>query len=364
LFPTRRFFRLSALIVLAAVLLKIVLMWHVGGGIYKDPNRALNFGHLVDIGVFHLGRDVTNSKTYIGPIIWFAIFKAGGIGLLKLANLLLFAGLCVVQLGLGRPYGERTRLIALFLLAFYVGTNRNIVVGEIDDTMSALLFSAGVWAYLDSRRAFGAGVLMGLAFLFKFSAAIFIAAFGGYLILAWRLRDAVGAGVGIALPFLAITATTGGAGRALEISLTQQRGYSTWRQVAEKLVTTGMLVSVASSAVAWVRRRDERNTLFLVLSASYFVYVLANRDAFAASFVMMQCLVFSSFLIALFLEDFISARFMAAVLAGYLIVTTALTYRNLASDAKPVMIYRDEPNVERMFPWNFPGWPGNRRHRR
>jgi hypothetical protein len=344
------------------VVLKLALMWHVDGGVYPDPNRALNFGHLADVGIFHLGIDVTNSKTHIGPLLWYEVFQAGGIGLLKLVNLLLFVMLCLVQLALGRTYTDTARLIALLLLAFYVGTNRTITVGEVDDTMSAVLFSAGVWAYLHARRPFAAGVLMGLAFVFKFSAAVFIAAFGGYLVLSGRLAAAVATGVGLVLPFAAITVTTGGAVRALEVSLTQQRGYSTWRQVGEKLITTGMLLSVVISAASWLRKRDERNTLFFVLSVSYFVYVLANRDAFAASFVMMQCLVFSSFLIGEFLTS-LSSRLLTGVLCAYLVIATALTYRHLDRDSDPVLIHRDEGEIERMFPWNFPGWPENRRQR-
>src|SRR5439155_3821052 len=87
----------------------------------------------------------------------------------------------------------------------------------------------------------------------------------------------------------------------LLMSAAKQEGYSDWQEVAFKMVSTGLIFSVLISAYMWFKQKNCWNTLFFFISGTYFVYVLLARDAFSASFVMMQCLVFSSFLIADFL---------------------------------------------------------------
>jgi hypothetical protein len=81
-----------------------------------------------------------------------------------------------------------------------------------------------------------------------------------------------------------------------------------------------------------------------------------NRDGFAASFVMMQCLMFWSFLIAQFLlmppvlglGSFRAGAILVFCVA-YLGVTTAITYQHLYRDTVPLALVKGQPEIESMF---------------
>jgi hypothetical protein len=236
-----------------------------------------------------------------------------------------------------------------------VGTNRNIVAGEPDDNLAALCFSLGILVYVNTKRTLYASLLMGVGFLFKFWVAVF---FGGFILylLAWkRWRDFLPACAGLLLPFLLINYVDGFQSlRGFFTSVGIQQGYSDWKSVGDKMLSTGLAPSVLISTYVWVRNRDEQNTLFFFVSSLYFFYVIAQRDAFAASFVMMLCLVFSSFLIADFLLRALDARrhspVLGAILAIYLVLTSAITYHNLYRDAEPFVMITDQAEFRKIFP--------------
>lgn len=263
-------------------------------------------------------------------------------------------------LGKGR-YSTPTIVLALFLFAFYAGTNRNIAAGEPDDNIAALFFSLGVLVYLSTARTFLSSLIMGVGFLFKFWVAIFCAGFGLYLLLKKPLRDHWLAALGMGAPFLLINFVDGFESmRALWVSSELQRGYSTWESVGFKMLSTGMLVSVLISGWTWLKQRNDHNTLFFLLSSSYGIYVLVNRDAWAVSFVMMQCIIFSSFLIAecvLYVthwSDRLRNPVIIVLCTIYLMVTSVITHRHLYRDTIPISFVRDQSEAERMFCFNTP----------
>jgi len=144
--------------------------------------------------------------------------------------------------------------------------------------------------------------------------------------------------------------------RSLLVSLNVQKGISPWQNVGFKMLSTGMIFSLLASAWTWLKHRNKPNTLFLVIPATYFLYVLLNRDAFAASFVMMQCLMFSSFLVAEFLlmpTILRHGRFRSGAIvvfcAVYLVVTAAITYQHLHRDTVPFALVKSHPEIESMF---------------
>ena len=340
-------------ILLAAILIKLFFMWHLEGRIYPDVSIAINFGYAIDQQILSIHTDFIRNKTFFGPTLWFYLYQSFGIIGLKLFNLLIFVLLFLTQYFLGRTrYGERTIIIALFLFAFYVGTNRNVVAGEPDDNLAALFFSLGILAYIDGKGFFYSALLMGFGFLFKFWVAIFFTGFGLYLLTRKHWRDFLLACVGVFLPFLFINCVDGFEGmRGLLTSLGIQRGYSDWGSVAYKMMSTGMAPSVLISAYVWLKNRNEQNTLFFFIPSAYFIYVIIQRDAFAASFVMMLCVVFSSFLIAEFISRTANRGLsLAAIFAIYLGLASVITYRNLYQDTKPFTLITDQSEIRRMFP--------------
>lgn len=348
--------RALALILLAALLIKLVLIWHLEGRVYQDVVRALNFGYALDQQIFSVHTDCIRNKTFLGPLLWFSLYQRFGILGLKLFNLLIFVLLFLTQYSLGRGrYSRRTTVIALFLFAFYVGTNRNVVAGEPDDNLAALCFSLGILAYVNTKRALSSSVLMGVGLLFKFWVAVFFVGFVLYLFAWKRWRDFLPAGVGMLLPFFVINCVDGFQSiHGLLTSVGIQQGFSDWESVGYKMLSTGLAPSVLISAYMWLRNRDEQNTLFFLVSSAYFPYVLIQRDAYAASFVMMLCLVFSSFLLAEFLLRARAARgrgsILGATLATYLVLTSAITYHNLYRDAEPFVMITDQAELKRIFP--------------
>jgi hypothetical protein len=271
----------------------------------------------------------------------------------KLFNLVVFGLLFLTQSRLGRTrYAEKVIVIAVFIVAFYVGTNKNVAAGEPDDNLAALLFSLGILVYLDARKPFAASLLMGLGFLFKYWVAIFVAGFAFYLLSRRRWRELLAVGAASAAPFLLLNLVDGFESlRGLLANTANQHGYSEWADVGFKMISTGMAPSVLISAYVWWRNRTEQHALFFFVSAAYAVYVLVQRDAFASSYVMMLCLVFSSFLVAEFLSRTIrSDRGLAAVCAAYLGLATFLTYLNLYQDTRPFALVTD-PSALRSRGW-------------
>ena len=330
-----------ALILFASILLKLAFIWYLDGRAYPDVFRAINFGYRLHQDIFSIHTEIINSKTFLGPILWFHLYQSFGMLGLNLLNIFVFVLLFFTQYALGKGrYGTSTIVFALFIFAFYVGTNRNVVAGEPDDNIAALCFSLGLLVYLNTGRLFSSSFLMGVGFLFKFWVAVFCVGFAFYLLSKVRLRDLCLAGLGMSLPFLLINGIDGFASmRALLKSVGIQHRYSDWGEVGFKMLSTGMTFSVLASAWMWLKRRSDPNTLFFLVSSAYFVYVLVNRDAFAASFVMMQCLMFSSFLIAelaLTAQSLRNDRWRAGALmvscAIYLVITSAITYQHLYRD--------------------------------
>ena len=330
---------LTSLLALSIVI-KLAFIAYLHDQAYHDVFRTVHFGYLLDQGLFSIHHDSLVNKTFLGPVLWHAVYQRAGIAGLKLFNLLAFGALLWLQFSMGRRrFGDRTVSFAIVLFAFYVGTNRNVVAGEPDDMLAAVLFTGGVLVYLNTRKTFPAALFMGVAFLFKFSTGIFFAGFALYLLTRKRWKDLGLAALGMALPFLALNAIDGRQSwDGLLRSLDAQQGYTAWSIVAAKLLTTGMLFSVVLSFLVWWRSRDAVRSLFFFVPTAYFVYVLFKQNAFPVTFVMMQCLLFSSFLIAEFVlrwrKGILERRWLAIGLL-YAVLTSAVTYHNLQRDSKP-----------------------------
>jgi hypothetical protein len=353
---------LTIAIVLVAVAVKVGFGAYLGGRVYPDVYRALNYGWLIAQGAFSIRSDVINDKTFLGPLLWTRVYAWAGINGLLAFNLAAFVALCGVQYGLGRGrYDGWTRAVALVLFAFYVGTHRNVAAGEPDDNLAALLFGLGLWIYLDTRRVLTAGLCIGVGFLFKFWVAIFGLGFAVYL--AWKRpwRELGWALGGMGLPFLALNGIDGMASfRALFLSVDIQSGYSGWGELGFKLLSTGLLPMAVLTTWAWWRRRDDLTALLCLVSIAYAVYAVVNRDAFAASFVMMLCMLFASFLLAQTLLAAVEAlprrrraRVVGAVLAAYVVLTSGVTYHNLYRDTEPIVVLQTEAAAREMFPHNY-----------
>lgn len=336
--------RLVSSILAASALFKLALILWTGDLVYGDVSTAIQFGRRALQDGLSGGAEslVINSKTLLGPMVWAWIHDHAGVAGLKAFNLACFLGLSGIGVGLGRKaYPPEVLAVALFLFSFYVGTNLNVIAGEQDDMTCAVLFSAGILVHLRKDRAFLASLFMGLAFLFKFTSAVFWLGFAGHLAVRGRGREMLLSGAGMVVPFLLFNLVTGGSGfdslwRSLEI----QRNFSTWSEVAFKFGSTGMALSVLISAwVVWRGRRGH-DVLFFFLSVAYPLYVLILRDAYAAGYVMMITMVFSSFLIARFLLTWTGPargrKALYAVLLAYLIVTTTITVHNLLHDTQPI----------------------------
>jgi hypothetical protein len=162
-----------AIAFLAALGFKLLLLAQFPSHLYSDATAAVQFGGSYLQGDGHY----IASKTFVGPVLWHMIYCTSGVAGLKLFNLAVYVALCLVLIALGRRvYEDRVVAVALLVFGFYVGTTLNVVAGEQDDNVSALLFSLGVLTYLRGGR-FSSGLLMGAAFVFKFSAGIFFAGF-------------------------------------------------------------------------------------------------------------------------------------------------------------------------------------------
>lgn len=338
---------LASGILLAALAVKLAFACYLDGRVYLDVDRALNFARSIDAGALAVDSDVINSKTFLGPLLWYRLHRRLGVQGLIGFNFCAFVALFALQYRLARRrYSTPVTLSALVLFAFYVGTNRNVVAGEPDDNLAAVLLALGVLRYLDGRHALAAGLCMGIAFLFKFWVAIFFLGLIAHLVLQRRGRDLLLALAGMAVPFLLLNCFDGlSSFRALFLSVGIQHAYSSWDGILFKFLSTGMAPMVLLSIWAWRHRRSESNTLFLFVSAAYAVYTIANRDAFAASFVMMPCMVFGSFLVAecLVSGGYVLGRTLRAaelitVLVLYVVLTSMITGHNLYGDTQPLAL--------------------------
>lgn len=348
-------------IALGSLAVKLGFIAYLDGRAYTDVLRALDYGYLVRLGVYRVDAQVINSKTFVGPLLWFALFDRFGFRSLLAFNLLAFVGMLLVQLRLGRGrFAPRTRTIALLLFAFYVGTNRSIVAGEADDNLATLLLGAGILLYLERKLVLAAAALLGIAFLFKFWIAIFALGFLAFLALRAGRSAVLLALLGLAIPFGLMNLADGFASlHTLFVSLRIQSGYSSWGEVGVKLLTTGMLPAVALSAWAWHEDRGDVATLLFFVSAAYLPYVFVQRDAFAATTVMMPCLLFSAFLIAEWLVRHVPSV-VGAIRPGfgvaggltYVLATVAVTYVNLYRDTRPVVLVRNAAETRIMFRYN------------
>jgi hypothetical protein len=348
-------------ILLLAVAVKLPYIWYLDGRFYLDVIKSVNFGSLVDRGIYAIDTDVISNKTFVGPLLCFRLFDAWGADSLKVLNLVVVLAICWGQVALGRGYyAARTVLAALLLVAFYTGTNRNVVAGEPEDTIAAFCLTLAVLLYVRGRSVLLAGLVMGLGFLFKYWVAIFFLGVATYLLARRAWRDLAVMAVGMALPFAALSVIDHGASlRGVLVSEHQNRGFAGWKLVAYKLVSTGMIVAVPASAWAWWRRRDDRSTLFFCVSISFFVYVLVTGHAWPANFIMMACLVFSGFLVVESLLPAIEAvpapwrRRVALTLAGgWVLVTTALTAVYLDESTVPISLFADRAAARALFPYN------------
>jgi hypothetical protein len=332
-----------------AVLFKLALIVVFFGRLYPDVIGAVNLGKEVLGGVE--GYRIT-SKTFVGPVLWYGVYHAFGIWGLKLVNLGLFAGLLALHARLGRKlFGAETVVLASVLFAFYPGTNLNVAVGEQDDLATLLFFALGIWRFVSRRDAFVPGLLIGIAFLFKFSAAVFALGFVLYLLVRRQPRAAAVSILGMALPFVLLNALDGlASARNLAYAFGIQQGFSSWRGVGFKLLSTGLLPAVALSWWVWWKRRDDAHLLFTLIPTAYLAYVILNRDAWAAGFVMMQGIFFASFPLAQLLADrelgtpWAARRaLVGGALAAYLLIATSITLVNAIQDT--------ELAAERKGPW-------------
>jgi hypothetical protein len=329
-------------ILLASVLLKIALILHLDGRVYMDVARSINYGLGIESAVISVDTHVDNTKSFLGPLLSIALFHLGGIGAIKLYNIVVFACLFLVMYLIGRGrFDEPVVHIALLLFAFYPGSHRNIVAGEIEDNTASLLFAVAILLYIQARLVWVPSLLLGLAFLIKFWIALFAGAVCLFLLIERRWRDLL-IGAAIApLPFIVINFVDGfGTLSSLSMTLDRQQGYSDWPLVGFKLLSTGLLIAVCASAWTLYRKRDATTRLFFLIPLVYLSYVILFRDAHAVSFVMMLCLVFAGFLIACFLtgsrligaaERYGRAR-LAVVLGLYVLVGSAIAYHNLYND--------------------------------
>jgi hypothetical protein len=355
-------------IVLLATLVKLAFMGYLGGQVYGDGIGALNFAFLVVEGPGSIRSSFINDKTFIGPLLWFWVFRHAGVAGLLAVNVTSFLALCAVGWRLGRGrYDGWVCAVALLLFAFYVGTHRNIVAGEQDDNLAALCLALGVLAYLESRRAGLAGLAMGLGFLFKFWIPIFAIGFAIFLASRRRWRELGWALIGMAAPFFAINCLDGLASlHALWLSLGIQHGYSSWRQVVVKLFSTGLLPIAVVATLVPRKRAADVQSLFWLLTIAYPIYVVLNRDAFSASFVLMVTMLFAGFPLAEALlaatrrlPQGLRAKVRLGLLATYLAGTTVATHHNLRRDTIPIVIAKDAVEATRISrtrsvrPWCF-----------
>jgi len=341
--------RLAVYILLFAVVFKLAFILYSGDLVYYDVNIALSHGRTY----FEKPEPGTplailpGVKTYIGPIAWYHVYSHLGVYGLKAFNLAAFVLLFALQYAIGRKYfPPRVTAAALFIFAFYSWTNLNVAAGEQDDMMSALFFTLGIVFYVYGYGAFLAALVMSAGVLFKYTAGIYAIGFIIYLIYTRDMRQVLMALAGLILPFLCLNVLTGFSSLEALLSssnLKRQLFNTPVKRVIFKFFSTGMFLFLPLAAWAVWRNRSRPNFLLFSLSSVYIVFVVLTRNAYSSGFHMMQSVLFSSFLIAqVFLTDpfpgGVKARrlFGASAVALYILITTAVTLKNLESDTRPV----------------------------
>ncbi|MDX1382527.1 MAG: hypothetical protein R3190_02730 [Thermoanaerobaculia bacterium] len=333
--PNPRHARLALAIVAGALGLEVGLMLWVGDGFYGDVLRAVRFGRDVVAGRISIQTHVDNTKTFVGPLLWFHLWDRFGLWGLRAFNLAAVSLLALVHQAIGlRAFGSRIALLALVFLVYYPGTHRNVAVGELDDNLAALLLGLSVLLLLRTRSAVLAGLLLGVAFLFKFWIAIFLAGLLLYLAVERRWRAAIAAGFAAVGPFLILDLASGGAGlRALFYSVGIQAAYSGWATIATRMFTTGLLPCfLVAGWGAWRKRQDPLHRLLFLVPAPYFAYVVLMRDAHAVTFVMTSCLLLWSWPIAEVVAALVPRRATAPLLVAYAAAGLAIATLNLRRD--------------------------------
>lgn len=311
---------------------------YVGDRMFFDAIRSVVLGRALDSGAASISTHVENTKTFLGPMLAFQVYSFGGLAAMRAVAIAGFMLLGWLQYSMGiRFFGGRVTAFAVFLSAFYIGTNKTVVAGEIDDVVASVLFLAAVWVYLRLRSDFAAGVVAGLAFLFKFWVAILCVGFVVHLLLNRKPTEAPAAVAGMAAPFLVVNLVDDWASlHALLFSAQRQEGFSSLRELLFKLFSTGLLPAALAAAWSWRKLGGEQRGLFAAIQIAYLAYVLVMRDAYAAGYVMVACLPFSSFLVAeLALDRLRSSRTLIGFGVCYLVLTTALTHHNLYRDTRP-----------------------------
>ena len=105
-----------ALILFGSILVKLAFIWYLDGRAYRDVFRAINFGYRLHQDIFSIHTEIINSKTFLGPILWFHLYQSFGMLGLKLLNIFVFVLLFFTQYALGKGrYGTSSIVFALFL---------------------------------------------------------------------------------------------------------------------------------------------------------------------------------------------------------------------------------------------------------
>jgi hypothetical protein len=347
-----------------AVFCQLLLIAYLGERSYVDVQRAVHFGWDVAEGRLSVTAHMDRSKTFLGPVAWYWIYQQGGLYALKALNVALFVGLLAAHRGIARHVigslvaGEaagRIAVLATALFAFYPGTFRSVTASEVDDNVSHLLMGLGVLSAVSGRGVLLAGLLMGLAFLFKYWVAMLVAGFAlglGLRTSPHRWRDVLAFSLAAATPFALFNLATDFVGlRSIPGQIEHQYGYSGAPTMLVKLFSTGLLPAVAIAGwVCWRNPTDERRVL-VSIAPVYLLYVIVMRDAFTATFVMVACLVPTSFLIAEWLDGVVPKRLRTAALIAYLVAGLVVATVNLKRDTRP---FRLDP--ERFPPRPVPAW--------
>jgi hypothetical protein len=352
--------RIVWLILAGSIAIKLALILHLGPQFHGDVVRAVNFGYGLHDGSLSIRTHFDNTKTWVGPILWYELFDLAGPWGMKTFNMLVFVALLGVQFLTGRRlYDRATLLLALFLFAFYVGTHRNVMAGEPDDMMAALFFSTGLLVFLNRDRVIGASLLMGLGLLFKFWVGIFFGGFVLFLLTERRWTALPAAVIAFLVPYGFINLIDGYASfAALLWSFGQQSGYDDWSHIVWRLFSTGLLPAVLVSAWTAARDPSRQNRLFFLVPIPYFAYVFLMRDAHAASAVMMLGMMYFGFLIGEFLlrspylgKGLVRRRLVTGVLALYVAVMGGLAYYGAQETTYPLELREGSAG------WEIPGRP-------
>jgi len=344
--------RLAIYILLLALVFKLAFILFSGERVYYDVNLSITHGKAIfDKPGKQVKLILPGVKTYVGSIAWYKLYEYFGVYGLKAYNLAAFALLFGLQYAIGRRYfPNRVTAAALFIFAFYVGTNLNVAAGEQDDMTATLFFTLGVTLYAYGRGAFLAALVMSAGVLFKYTAGIYAMGFIAYLIYTRDKRRLLLALAGLTLPFLCLNLATGfsSLGALLKIANLKRNLFDSLpSEVLYKFFSTGMFLFFLLSAWAVFRNRSRPNVLLFCLSSVYIVFAVAAFSAYSSGFHMMQSVLFSSFLVSqvLFMETYPGGvkpgrLFRVSFLVLYLLVTTAITLRNLSRDTIPVNPYQ------------------------